>query len=46
MKNLVLWHTEDSRTVGTRKALYAGEAQRFFGGRVFVPDDLDVLDLR
>ena len=46
VKNLVLWHTEDSRTVGTRKALYAEEAQRFFGGRVFVPDDLDVLDLR
>ncbi len=46
VKNLVLWHTEDSRTVGTRKVLYAEEARRSFTGRVFVPDDLDVLDLR
>ena len=45
VKNLVLWHTEDSRTVGTRKTLYAEEARRFFSGRVFVPDDLDVVDL-
>ena len=45
VKDLVLWHTEDSRTVGRRKELYSAEARRFFGGGVFVPDDLDVVDL-
>ncbi len=45
VKNLVLWHTEDSRTVGCRKQRYTEEASRFFEGRTFVPDDLEVIDL-
>ncbi len=45
VKNLVLWHTEDSRTVGTRKALYSAEAQSLFTGRVIVPDDLETVAL-
>ncbi|MBP3731150.1 MAG: MBL fold metallo-hydrolase, partial [Mailhella sp.] len=46
VKNLVLWHTEDSVTYGTRKALYCGEAKKYFSGRVFVPEDLEVIPLR
>ncbi|MCQ2444332.1 MAG: MBL fold metallo-hydrolase [Mailhella sp.] len=44
--NLVLWHTEDSETVGTRKELYSEEARRVFSGGIFVPEDLDVIALR
>lgn len=45
VRNLVLWHTEDSRTVGTRKRRYTEEACSVFHGNVHVPDDLEVLDL-
>lgn len=43
-RNLVLWHTEDSDLAG-RKALYTAESREYFSGNVFVPDDLDVLDI-
>lgn len=42
VKNLLLYHTEDL-SLSTRKHDYTEEAQRSFGGRVFVPDDLEVL---
>lgn len=42
--NLVLYHTEDSH-METRKALYTAEGQRFFSGALFVPDDLESLEL-
>ena len=43
-RNLVLWHTEDSR-LAERKALYTAEGREFFSGNLFVPDDLDVIPL-
>lgn len=43
--NLILYHTEDSN-VGTRKELYTTEASQFFTGNVYVPDDLETINLR
>lgn len=40
VKNLVLYHTEDSK-LSERKAAYGREAAQHFSGKVFVPDDLD-----
>ena len=44
MKNLVLYHTEDTR-LAERKALYTKEAAEYFSGNVYVPDDLEEIDL-
>ena len=44
MKNLLLYHTED-RNLATRKELYRAEALQHFTGRVFVPDDLETVEL-
>ena len=44
VKNLVLWHTED-KNIKNRKKLYTEEAQRYFKGKVYVPDDLEEIDL-
>ena len=44
VKNLVLYHTED-KTLPTRKTSYTHEAKQHFHGNVFVPNDLDVIDL-
>ena len=44
VKNLVLYHTED-KTIETRKARYTAEAQSAFTGAVYVPDDLEVIEL-
>ena len=43
-KHLVLYHTED-KTIATRKARYTAEARSVYGGAVFVPDDLDIIEL-
>ncbi len=43
-KNLVLYHTEDTN-LEQRKALYGVEASAHFKGGVFIPDDLDVIDI-
>ncbi|MGN1180830.1 MAG: MBL fold metallo-hydrolase [Suilimivivens sp.] len=40
VKNLLLYHTEDSNLTG-RKETYTGEAAQYFTGRVYVPDDLE-----
>lgn len=44
VKNLLLYHTED-RNLATRKELYRAEALQHFTGRVFVPDDLETVEL-
>lgn len=44
IKNLVLYHTED-KTIATRKTAYGAEARQYYHGNVFVPDDLDVIEL-
>lgn len=40
VKNVVMYHTEDSH-IRNRKLLYTQEAQRYFNGGIYVPDDLD-----
>ena len=42
--HLVLWHTED-RHYAQRKALYSAEARAYYGGDLYVPDDLEVIGL-
>ena len=42
--NLVLYHTEDSN-LAERKRRYTDEAETVFDGNVFVPDDLERIDL-
>lgn len=42
--NLVLYHTEDT-TIDTRKKRYTSEAKIAFLGNVYVPDDLDIIEL-
>lgn len=44
VKNLVLYHTED-RNLAVRKERYSAEAASVFSGNVFVPDDLERIDL-
>lgn len=43
-KHLVLYHTEDT-ALERRKELYTAEAAAYFHGEVYVPDDLDVIDI-
>lgn len=44
VKNLVLYHTEENH-LPNRKELYTNEAQEFYNGNVFVPEDLESIDL-
>lgn len=44
VKNLILYHTEDSH-FPDRKSLYLEEGKRFYSGKLFVPDDLEVFRL-
>ena len=44
VKNVVLYHTED-KTLATRKAEYGAECRKYFSGNVFVPEDLEVIQL-
>lgn len=44
IRNLVLYHTED-KTIGERKTRYSEEGRKYFSGNLYVPDDLEVLDL-
>ena len=42
VKNLILYHTEE-KTLANRKENYTREAAENFKGRIFVPDDLEVI---
>ena len=42
--NLLLYHTEDL-TLDTKKERYTAEAKTRFRGKVWVPDDLEWIDL-
>lgn len=42
--NLVLWHTEDKH-IQDRKRLYTEEGSAYYSGSLYVPDDLDVIEL-
>ena len=43
-ENLVLYHTEDDH-LPERKQLYTEEGKKYYSGNIFVPDDLEVLNL-
>lgn len=42
--NLLLYHTED-KNLPARKSKYTAEASQNFKGNIYVPDDLDVIDI-
>jgi ribonuclease Z len=44
VKNLILYHTEDSHGVN-RKDLYTKEGQENFSGKVIVPNDLESIEI-
>ncbi len=44
VENLVLWHTED-KSYATRKETYTAEGREYYQGNLFVPYDLEVLEL-
>lgn len=44
VENLILYHTEQTH-LEKRKELYTKEASEYFTGNIFVPDDLDEIDL-
>ena len=44
MHNLLLYHTEDTH-LSTRKQDYTAEAASVYSGKVWVPCDLEVIDL-
>lgn len=44
VKNLMLWHTRDN-DLEKRKELYTKEAKEYFNGNIYVPDDLEKIEL-
>lgn len=44
VKNLLLYHTED-KSIKNRKQWYTEEGRQFYQGNLYVPDDLDVLEI-
>ena len=44
VKNLILYHTEDSNLT-KRKELYTAEGKQYFTGNLFVPDDREMIEL-
>ncbi len=44
VKNLILYHTED-RNLKERKKLYGEEGSRYFHGKLYIPDDLEVISI-
>jgi ribonuclease Z len=44
VKNIILYHTED-KNLENRKELYINEGKEEFNGNIYMPDDLDVIEL-
>ncbi len=44
VKNIILYHTED-KNLDKRKDSYIKEGKQVFNGKIFVPDDLDIIPL-
>lgn len=44
VKNLLLYHSED-KNILCRKLLYTAEGEQYFSGRIFVPDDLETIEI-
>lgn len=45
VRNLLLYHTEDSN-IRNRKELYKEEGEKYFSGNLYIPDDLETLEIR
>ena len=45
VKNLILYHTEDSHG-NERKELYIKEEQECFKGNIYVPEDMEIIELK
>lgn len=43
-KNLIIYHCNDNN-LQNRKKLYTDEAKKYFDGNVFVPNDLEIIEL-
>lgn len=44
VQNLLLYHTED-KNIAHRKELYIAEGKRYYSGNLYVPDDLEHIEL-
>ncbi len=44
IKNLLLYHTEETHGA-SRKALYTSEAQQYYKGNIFIPNDLEEFEI-
>ena len=44
VQNLILYHTED-KNIARRKELYTEEGKKYFHGNLFVPEDLERIEL-
>ena len=44
VENVVLYHTED-KNIENRKKLYLEEGRKYFDGNIFVPEDLESLEI-
>ncbi len=44
VKNVILYHTED-KNLDKRKELYTAEGREVFSGNIYVPDDLEVIEI-
>lgn len=44
VKNLLMYHTED-KNIKNRKELYLKEGKEYYHGNLFVPEDLEVIEL-
>ena len=44
VKNLILWHTIDEK-IESRKERFLKEGKEYFKGNLFVPNDLEVIEL-
>lgn len=44
VQNLILYHTEDKNIV-RRKELYTEEGKKYFSGNLYVPEDLEKIEL-
>lgn len=42
--NLILYHTED-KNIKDRKTLYTEEGKQFFSGNLYIPNDLEMIEL-
>lgn len=44
VQNILLYHTED-KNIRDRKKLYLQEGRNYFHGNIYVPDDLETLEI-